>query len=76
VRNIETNSTFTPHMAYTFVPNLNLLRAFNSQVMMINDAPDAENGLVLIKAGADGPPIHKHPDQQEFFIVVSGQLEV
>jgi quercetin dioxygenase-like cupin family protein len=59
-----------------FQPNVDLMRAFNSQVMLINDAENAENGQTLIKAGADGPPIHKHPEQEEHFHILSGELEV
>ncbi len=59
-----------------FKPNVNLMKAFNSQVMLINDISGSENGMNLIGAGADGPPIHTHPEQEEHFKVVSGQLEV
>lgn len=59
-----------------FKPNVDLMKAFNSQIMLINDAVNAENGMVLIKAGADGPPIHTHPEQEELFKVVRGQLDV
>ena len=59
-----------------FNPNVNLLKAFNSQVMLINDREDCENGLTLIKAGADGPPIHLHPAQAEHFNVLQGRLQV
>lgn len=58
-----------------FVPNVDLMKAFNSQVMLINDIANGENGLTLVKAGADGPPIHQHPEQEEFFRVVRGQLQ-
>jgi quercetin dioxygenase-like cupin family protein len=63
-------------MTPQFIPNVNLIKAFNSQVMLINDKLGAENGMTLIKAGADGPPIHTHPKQEEYFKIVSGQLEV
>lgn len=63
-------------MKKEFQPNVDLMTAFNSQIMLINDAIDAENGMVLIKAGADGPPIHMHPEQEEYFTVISGELEV
>lgn len=59
-----------------FKPNVDLTKAFNSQIMLINDALNAENGMVLLKPGADGPPIHTHPEQEELFKVVRGQLEV
>lgn len=59
-----------------FIPNVNLMKAFNSQVMLINDINGSENGMNLIRAGADGPPIHTHPEQEEYFKVVSGQIEV
>lgn len=63
-------------MSTEFIPNVNLMKAFNSQVMLINDCADCENGLTLVKAGADGPPIHQHPEQEEYFRVVRGQLQV
>lgn len=59
-----------------FQPNVDLSKAFNSQVMLINNIAHCENGMVLIKAGADGPPIHRHPAQEEFFKVLEGQLQV
>ena len=59
-----------------FKPNVDLMKAFHSQVMLINDMNNAENGMVLIEAHADGPPIHTHPEQEELFYVVRGQLEV
>jgi mannose-6-phosphate isomerase-like protein (cupin superfamily) len=59
-----------------FKPNVNLMKAFNSQIMLVDNIPNTENGLVLIKAGADGPPIHKHAVQDEYFSIVSGQLQV
>lgn len=63
-------------MTTVFQPNVDLMRAFNSQVMLVNDLENAENGLTLIKAGADGPPIHRHPEQEEYFKILTGQLEV
>jgi quercetin dioxygenase-like cupin family protein len=59
-----------------FTPNVNIMKAFNSQVMLVNDIENCENGKVLIKAGADGPAIHKHPEQEEYFKIIEGQLEV
>lgn len=59
-----------------FKPNVNIMKAFNSQVMLVNDIENCENGQVLIKAGADGPPIHLHPEQEEYFKIIQGQLEV
>jgi quercetin dioxygenase-like cupin family protein len=63
-------------MASEFRPNVDLMKAFNSQVMLINDQENAENGLTWIKAGADGPPIHKHPEQEEYFRAVKGKIQV
>ncbi len=63
-------------MTSEFKPNVNLMSAFNSQVMLINDIENSENGQTFIKAGADGPPIHRHPEQEEYFKIVKGQLEV
>jgi len=59
-----------------FKPNVNIMKAFNSQIMLINDIENSENGQVLIKAGSDGPPIHKHPEQEEYFRILLGQLEI
>lgn len=59
-----------------FKPNVNIMKAFNSQVMLVNDIENCENGQVFIKAGADGPPIHKHPEQEEYFKIIKGRLEV
>lgn len=59
-----------------FKPNVDLMKVFHSKIMLINDAENSENGQVLVKGGADGPPIHKHPKQDEWFKIISGQLEV
>ncbi len=59
-----------------FTPNVNIMKAFHSEVMLINDIENCENGKVLIKAGADGPAVHKHPVQDEYFKIIEGQLEV
>ena len=63
-------------MNKTFDPNVDLMKAFNSRVMLINDMDNSENGMTFIKSGADGPPIHKHPEQEEHFKITLGQLEV
>ncbi|HVF81387.1 MAG TPA: cupin domain-containing protein [Flavisolibacter sp.] len=63
-------------MPTEFKPNVDLMKVFNSQIMVVNNIDNSENGQILIKAGADGPPIHLHPEQEEYFQVVSGQLEV
>ncbi len=63
-------------METEFKPNVDLMKVFNSQIMLINDVENAENGLILIKAGADGPPIHTHPEQEELFKVLKGELQV
>lgn len=63
-------------MTPEFKSNVNLMKVFHSQVMLINDVENSENGQVLVKGGADGPPIHKHPNQDEWFKIISGQLEV
>lgn len=68
--------TKTTSTTREFKPNVNIMKAFNSQVMLVNDIENCENGQVLIKAGADGPPIHLHPEQEEYFKIVKGQLEV
>ena len=63
------------NQAHNFRPNVDHLVPFNSQVMLINDIPDSENGMNLIKANTDGPPIHAHPFQEEAIHVVEGTLE-
>ncbi len=63
-------------MKTTFKPNVDLMKVFNSQIMFINDVDNSENGQILIKAGADGPPIHTHPEQEEYFKIIKGQLQV
>lgn len=62
--------------ANVFVPNVDHMVPFNSQVMLINDVAGSENGMVLILANTDGPPIHTHPLQDEVISVVEGELEV
>lgn len=59
-----------------FKPNLDPMKVFHSKVMLINDVENSENGQVLVQGGADGPPIHRHPNQDEWFKIVSGELEV
>ncbi len=59
-----------------FQPNVDLMKAFQSRIMLVNDMKDTENGMVFHRAGADGPPIHAHPDQDEIIRVVEGELEV
>ena len=63
-------------MSINYVPNVDISKAFNSTVMLINDKKNKENGLCLIQAGADGPAIHYHPNQEEKFHVIEGNLEV
>lgn len=63
-------------MTINFQPNIDITKAFNSTVMAINDKVNSENGITFITAGADGPPIHKHPTQEEYFHVLEGTLEV
>lgn len=59
-----------------FHPNVNLLKVFSSEVMLINDQENAENGLCLIQPDGDGPLIHAHPFQEEYFRVIEGKLEI
>jgi mannose-6-phosphate isomerase-like protein (cupin superfamily) len=63
-------------MKREFIPNVDLLKVFNSSAMLIDDAENSENGIILIKARADGPPLHTHPEQEEYFVVLKGELEV
>lgn len=63
-------------MKKEFKPNLDLTKAFKSKIQLINDIPNSENGIVLLQAGADGPPIHIHPEQDELFTIISGRLDV
>ncbi|SFF40535.1 cupin domain-containing protein [Thermoflexibacter ruber] len=59
-----------------FKANIDHGKVFNSQIMIVNDQPNAENGTVLIRAKTAGPPIHKHNLQDEILEVVEGQLDV
>ena len=59
-----------------YKPNIDITKAFSSTVMAVNDLDDGENGMTFVQAGADGPPIHTHPAQQEVFKVLKGNLEV
>lgn len=59
-----------------FIPNVDLSQPFNSKLMILNDIEGCENGIILHKAGADGPPIHTHPVQEEYFTIIKGELEV
>lgn len=63
-------------MITEFKPNVDLMKVFNSRIMLINDGDNSENGQILIKAGADGPPIHTHPEQEEQFTILKGELQV
>jgi len=63
-------------MKTKFEPNVDLMTAFNSKVMLINDIQNSENGITFIKARADGPPIHLHQEQEEHFKILEGTLEV
>jgi len=59
-----------------FIPTIDHGRVFNSEIMIINDKQDTENGIVLIHAKTDGPPIHKHSVQEEVFTVLEGELDI
>jgi quercetin dioxygenase-like cupin family protein len=59
-----------------FVPNVDMMIPFNSKVMLLDNIAGSENGQTFIKAGADGPPIHTHPIQEEWMQCISGELEV
>lgn len=63
-------------MKIPFQPNIDITKAFHSTVMTLNDRHNAENGITFIESGADGPPIHLHPQQEEIFKVLQGKLEV
>jgi mannose-6-phosphate isomerase-like protein (cupin superfamily) len=63
-------------MEKEFIPNVDLMKVFNSNCMLINDIENSENGIILIKTGTDRPPLHTHPEQEEHFIVIKGELEV
>jgi quercetin dioxygenase-like cupin family protein len=73
---VQRNAIEEKRMTTEFKPNVNLMKAFNSQVMLINDIENSENGMTFIKSGSDGPPIHKHPEQEEDVRIVKGQLQV
>jgi mannose-6-phosphate isomerase-like protein (cupin superfamily) len=59
-----------------FNPNVDLMRSFNTKYQLIDDIPGCENGFSSMKAGVDGPPIHKHPHQKQEFAIVEGEVEV
>jgi quercetin dioxygenase-like cupin family protein len=59
-----------------FVPNVDISQPFKSKLLIINDIQGSENGVVWHQAGADGPPIHTHPLQEEWLTVIEGVLEV
>jgi quercetin dioxygenase-like cupin family protein len=59
-----------------FKANIDHGKVFNSQIMIVNDQPNAENGTVLIRAKTDGPPIHSHSVQDEVLEVIEGKLDV
>ena len=62
-------------MLSNFKPNIHL-PAFKSEVMSVDNEENVAHGFSLIEPGADGPPIHIHPVQQETFRVIKGELEV
>ncbi|MBN8663637.1 MAG: cupin domain-containing protein [Chitinophagales bacterium] len=59
-----------------FKPTIDHGKVFNSQIMVINDQPNTENGIVLVYPKTDGPPIHKHSLQEEIFTVLEGSLDI
>lgn len=59
-----------------FKATINQEKVFHSQIMIINDQPNIENGIVLIRAKTEGPPIHLHKMQEETFEVLEGSLDV
>ena len=59
-----------------FKPNVDLTRSFNTQYQLIDDMPGCDNGFSSMKGGVDGPPIHKHPHQQQEFTIVEGEMEI
>ena len=61
---------------FFFKPNIDISKAFRSTVMTTHERDDAETGISFIEAGADGPPIHLHPNQDETFKVLQGKLEI
>ena len=63
-------------MNIDFQPNIDITKAFHSTVMTLNNLDNAENGITFVQSGADGPPIHLHPFQEEVFKVYQGKLEV
>lgn len=61
---------------FEFKPNIDISKAFRSTIMTIDEHGDRESGITFIEAGADGPPIHLHPNQDETFKVLQGNLEI
>ena len=61
---------------FTYQPDIDISKAFRSTVMTTNERGDAETGISYIEPGADGPPIHLHPNQDETFTVLQGTLEI
>lgn len=59
-----------------FQANVDMSDPFRSKLQIINDIPNSENGIVLHEAGADGPPVHAHPLQEEWLTVIEGELEI
>jgi len=59
-----------------FKMNIDLQKAFHTQVMAVDEDPNESHGYCIIEPGADGPPIHTHPVQEETFFVLDGELDV
>lgn len=71
---IPTNIVNQPD--FFFKPDIDISKAFRSTVMTTDEGEDCETGITFVEAGADGPPIHLHPNQDETFKVLQGKLEV
>jgi quercetin dioxygenase-like cupin family protein len=58
-----------------FKPDIDQMETLGTQIQW-TDIENAEAGVVLLAAETDGPPIHFHPEQEETFHILQGELEV
>ena len=61
---------------FAFKPDIDIYQAFRSTIMTTEESAESETGITFLEAGADGPPIHLHPKQDETFIVLQGTVEI
>jgi|GEM_PF-2133958 len=58
-----------------FRPDIDQMETLGTQIQWL-DLENAEAGTVLLAAETDGPPIHFHPQQEETFHILQGELSV